>query len=483
MQDHPSRSGFSMIEMSLVLVVLGIMTMLLMPPIIASVKKERGTMAKNALRAVKDAIIGYAMINRQLPPNLSVLGNLLDPWGHAFHYWPDNGLTTGDICGSTLSQATQFNGMLVKSTLYNATTGTYGETSSGTGFIVASDGPDGVSGIPLTGGNPTALTNAGDDLVEYVTVSQLKTLICSPTRTPAGSELPGRTGSNTKVYSNAAAANNAQVSVSANQISIRHDADPLGSGGTTANFGACIWLDDTSAPTKGNCTAGTCSFNRTIEAYFRYNAKLESQGGFAFVVTANTNSTETNYKPCGAESSMYMAYAGSNSNTTMTYVKTPKAGVEYDLLCDAQDTALACATGDNHFSDIFWGDNSTLLDDNRHGAGVYSHGLNPTLASKSYPANQLKGREVETRIRYDRNSDGTLNTTVWVKNSNNTKFSNLDVDYRYQNSSDAVVFTQTGWVGQGYSSRIRRVKIGWTLGVDKGAPLNMDIYGSGFRFN
>lgn len=481
---QPGPRGFSLIEMALVLIVLGVLTTLIMPPILASVRKEKNTQAKNALRSAKDSVIGYAMLNHVLPPTLAAAGVTRDPWSRDYRYWSDSYLTSGTatpdaICTANSTKVVNFLNMKVKGGGVNATA-----------FVLASLGPDGATTLPVPPTKPTDLTNLGDDLVEYVTLAQLKTLVCSPSRTPQGSELGGRTSANTKIVGNMAKANKATVTVADNAVTVTHAADATG---TSSHFGACQWITDTSGPSAGDCRNGVCTFNRTIEVFFKFKIVSGSKGGFTFVAARNNTVNE----PCGAESGVYLAYAGISSNSTsdnVPYIPEPRAGVEYDITYDsAQDAALSSSTAPRHVIPIFWGQNyvtstpSTATDDNLHGVGAITAGFNPSTVGMYIPftGGNLTGYEYQTRIRLDRNPDGTMNTTVFVKNSNNTDFSDLSKDYPYGNSSDLKARYQTAWSGTGvgtYYANMNRVRLGWTLGANNTSLFSMQYYGMGFRF-
>ncbi len=474
--------GFSLIEMALVLIVLGILTTLIMPPIMASVRKEKNSQAKTALRAAKDSVIGYAMLNHVLPATMAAAGTTRDPWGRDFRYWSDSYLTSGTatpdaICTANSTKVVGFQNLKVKGGVVNATA-----------FVLASLGPDGTTALPVPPTKPTDLANLGDDLVEYVTLAQLKTLVCSPTRPPRGSELGPRTPANTKIVGNMAKANGATVTVADNAVTVNHAPDATG---TSSHFGACQWITDTSGGANGNCTNGVCTFNKTIEVFFKFKIVSGSKGGFTFVAARNN----TDNVPCGAESGVYLAYAGINSNSSnYPYIPEPRAGVEYDITYDSvQDAALASSTAPRHVIPIFWGQNyvaatpSTATDDNLHGVGAITAGFNPSTVGMYIPftGGNLTGYEYQTRIRMDRNPDGTMNTTVFVKNTNNTDFSDLSKDYPYGNSSDLKARYQTAWSGTGagtHYANMRRVRLGWTLGTNKTSLFTMQYYGMGFRF-
>ncbi len=496
------KHGFSLIEMAMVLVVLGILATLIVPPITTVVQREKITQAKGSLRSVKDEIIGYAMLRRSLPTSLSVTGRTTDAWKNAYRYWPDAFLTGHDICQASDSSLTTIPNLVVK-----------GGKTNATAFVLSSDGPNRVRDILPTGGTlvPTDISAPKDDLVDYVTLNQLKYQVCAASQNtpPIGSDLAGRTAANTAVASNARAANGATISVDNNQVSVQHQADPFGSGGSTSDFGACIWIYDSQPLTTGNCSLGTCTFNKTIDAYFKFTYSADSMGGFSYVVASNTlGASEPSYFPCGQEGSGPMAYAGTNSNASLTYrtIQSPKAGVEFDGECaGAQDEQVGCGprhdpsgsrTTNNHMAALFWGANTPVNDDNRHNSTLAPVSSNPGYdrnATDGLPGrpvylftnpNWLKGQEYEVRVRMDRNTgSNTFNTTAWIRNSTSPLFADLTVDYRhFQNASDVKVYDNRDWSASATNiTNLKRVRIGWTMGADKDKVLNVQISSSGFR--
>lgn len=161
------RYGFTLIEMAMVMVIFGIMATVLIPPLVSSVKYEKRAENKDALNAVKLGVIGYAKAKEKLPAELAD-ANLatVDVWGRDYKYLVADNLTEDDsICVASSTNATVEN-----------SAGEQGDIA----FAVASRGRNIGSDIDgnYSGNQYWKVSNAGDDLVEFVTLSQLKYIIC-----------------------------------------------------------------------------------------------------------------------------------------------------------------------------------------------------------------------------------------------------------------------------------------------------------------
>ncbi len=166
------RPGFTLIEMALVIVALGIIISLVGPPVFTMIKRGKVAQGKDMLNTVKNQIVGYAMINNnQLPPNLAAAGDTTDPWGRAFEYIPADGapdLTSEDICDTSVTE-TDLDLTTDAGTIQNV------------GFIVASRAHkvNGNFDFDYTA-DPVDISGPGkvDDLVQFMTLNQLKAKLC-----------------------------------------------------------------------------------------------------------------------------------------------------------------------------------------------------------------------------------------------------------------------------------------------------------------
>lgn len=130
MRSYSSR-GFTLVELAVVLVILGFVLASLFVPISAQVSQAQRTETRRDLLDIKEALLGYALINGKLPcpdttgdgledacPNTnatsSTEGNLpwstlalkaADVWGQSFRYRVNNAFTTTFLLTTTGSGA------------------------------------------------------------------------------------------------------------------------------------------------------------------------------------------------------------------------------------------------------------------------------------------------------------------------------------------------------------------------------------------
>lgn len=174
-------SGFSLIEMAIVLIILGILATVVIPPLVFSVKYEKRAENKDALNALKLSVIGYAKAKGELPSSLgSAVGATKDIWGREYEY--------KNALNDTICDATANDGFVLIVDDDNATN---------VAFALASQSR-------LNGAGDNAQYNlvswdfsgAGhDDIYEFVTLSQLKYLVCSSS--DGGSDTDNSTGDDT----------------------------------------------------------------------------------------------------------------------------------------------------------------------------------------------------------------------------------------------------------------------------------------------
>lgn len=97
--NRQSQGGFTLIEIMLVIVIIGIIVGIAVPKITGKVGKANDIAARASLKAIEAAVQSYEMDNLQLPASLTDLtvqknGNgpylkpseLNDPWGQPFVY-------------------------------------------------------------------------------------------------------------------------------------------------------------------------------------------------------------------------------------------------------------------------------------------------------------------------------------------------------------------------------------------------------------
>lgn len=98
----PPRSGdagFTLVELLLVTVILGTLSVLAAAPIQEARDRARVARAVTEIRVLEQEITAYDIANHAIPPSLDAIGrgDFVDPWGNAYRYVP---LVGGAIQGT-----------------------------------------------------------------------------------------------------------------------------------------------------------------------------------------------------------------------------------------------------------------------------------------------------------------------------------------------------------------------------------------------
>ena len=83
--------GFTLVEVMVVVVILGILAAVVVPSLMERPDQARHTMAKQDIRSLVNAVNMYRLDNNRFPGTLSdlvgpYLDNIFDPWGNAYVY-------------------------------------------------------------------------------------------------------------------------------------------------------------------------------------------------------------------------------------------------------------------------------------------------------------------------------------------------------------------------------------------------------------
>jgi general secretion pathway protein G len=86
----PPRPGFTLIEMMIVSVIVGLLAALAIPNLSRAREKAMVVKAIGDVKAIQQEITEYSLDHSRLPSSLADIGRagMLDPWGHAYVYLP-----------------------------------------------------------------------------------------------------------------------------------------------------------------------------------------------------------------------------------------------------------------------------------------------------------------------------------------------------------------------------------------------------------
>ncbi|SFJ98973.1 prepilin-type N-terminal cleavage/methylation domain-containing protein [Desulfomicrobium apsheronum] len=480
MKRHP---GFTLIEMAIVLAIIGLMATLLLPGLLATSQRDRMSEARATLSAVRDEIIGYAMANKhQIPPDLDTLGKPVDPWKQPIAYAPAANLVTDsehDICTANSTA--------------NTFTTSEEQQLEDIAFVIASSGQD--NRAEVLPGMTTNATAKGDDLVHYVTLQHLKTLMCTPLRhvdDNAGTEITMEDFTAPGDYSVVSSEPEIGASVDEDAKTItlgvprRHP--------DLQSYG-CIWYTGTTD--DGVCVDGNCSFGGEFRAYFEFsvaNISNTVDDGFTFsLISAHSNSPDScgGYGPAIGYASTSFRNKGFDDGVA-PFVLPPKIGVEIDFSStkDNNDPTGECNSyGCHHLGILYWGSNEGKTDLVR-GQDDCKHKLEPNPPDPDVPDYDLLNEKLEfrgTRIypvrveitRADRaDGDGDYTVHAWFDCTDcedlGKSLTGTPVNAaRY--AADAVQFPRQ------WHDRFDSVMFGWTQGTGHPAQ-EVIVNDARFRF-
>lgn len=181
------RAGFTLVEMAVVLVIVGLMMGGLLVPISAQIDQRNQSEVRNQIADIKDALIGYALANGQLPcpatpttatgaphagepiadcssgatgviPWVTLGLKETDPWGHRFSYRVTNiyadaitDNTFGTGCIPSPSPTTSSFALCSQGNIDISATAGGGTLASNVPAVIVSHGKNGAGGYLPTG--------------------------------------------------------------------------------------------------------------------------------------------------------------------------------------------------------------------------------------------------------------------------------------------------------------------------------------------
>lgn len=495
-------SGFTLIEMAIVVILIGALAGAIIPRLVASIPERKAKESRNLVKQARDEIIGLALQDSEykLVSTANFAGKIAtrrDAWGQPLQYVIAADADTGNTLDSISPCKVEH------TTLSVVTPG--GNRVNDIAYIVYSTGPntaDDANMVTTSGNNEFRHQSLGsasittgreyDEIVEYVTLDYLdNTFVCDEYTPP-----------DTNINQNDDFGDFASV-VSTNDIGARKitgsegqyfllgftDEEHSDHINTTSNYTyGCVWYGGSN----GNCTLGDCGLENGVRAYFSFTINNPTTGtmadGFAFgIISADSN--ELSDGPCGGRGSALGWASGNYSPADRgdpPFVDAPKIGVEFDSYPSG---AYSDPSGNDHMAIIYWARQSAGTDlekgedDNTHGTGPTTnttggHSNPDSTGGDSGFLNFNTGTfwnedgtvTYHVRLDIDRTTlpgdRGQYDTKVWFASGvlpNNFDDVSQDIDFTgvagVETLSDTIIMTSA------YHSLMDKVIIGWTEGT------------------
>ncbi len=176
-----SNSGFSLIEMAVVLVIFGLIIGTVTPLLVSQIKQEKVSKGREVVRQARDEVIGYALRNNCLPtPQIdsengvqylspSNVAHVEDPWNQKIAYYPAKN-TYGSNCFSCPQKPFEGNQIVQ---------GVYEDDVTRIAFTLVSPSDDFTQQTSYNSTDDIMSANKTHDIVEFVSMDYLCSKILS----------------------------------------------------------------------------------------------------------------------------------------------------------------------------------------------------------------------------------------------------------------------------------------------------------------
>lgn len=424
------KRGFTLIEMAVVLVIVGLVLATTLPLLTERIAKQKATKGVQGLNILKQEIIGFAIANARLPTSVELqnFSGYEDVWDNPVAYYPATGLdsttispslTTTDLTlrrtGSTGSDDFTDQAFIIASRGPNVNLQIDEDADPGTDIVVETYAPgyasfESVDNVNTSNDIGSLRLEPFDDVVDYVSLAflQSKLAAASNAYAPTGGAGDGFDSGIADKIDVSGTSDGSTKQNTVGTVTIDAFTDELRLGNGLDSTRACVWYQAESVsescdehPTEAGVYTCDPAGWLDLRFIFRYEFLYEDtqvqstdyNGGFVFtIMTAATNSVSTD-PPCGNGGGARPSLMGYSSNASNGTLYSPKFGIEVDLYRDysgapgdndRQDPdiygSVDAGKSNNHIAAVFWGDlpssgnilptdvnHQTNEDDNTHG--------------------------------------------------------------------------------------------------------------------
>lgn len=417
--------GFTLIEMAVVLVVIGLLLAVSLPFFTEKISQEKLIEGRGNISALKREIIGYALTYKSLPTLAQVVGfaNSIDSWDNYIAYYPAPNLVgpgtpqvDDQICGETttiLQVDDQSDSNLAYENVafviasrgpnFNLQIGDTDQTSDPRIITVPDfqapadtdhDDPNRIAGygpveVPVTSSTDWDIADDRsepfDDIVEYVTLDFLRSRLDCEQAGPEGADVSFANDMDDFAQGSVGGTSpggqpTIVIDADNNSVGLRSD-----SGSGTNDLG-CLFYSGTSI--EGNCGSvngndGVCDFGSGVRVFFSAKVQRSTDGGYTFALVGvddinGINNPADITRLCGGQCG-YLGYAAVDVGGSSDGLQPPKLGIKFDFFgstggdyFDTDEFGSPTGADHNNMSIVYWRNYSEIsfTDDVNHSAGT-----------------------------------------------------------------------------------------------------------------
>ncbi len=194
--SHSHPKAFTLVEIAVVIVIMGLLAALILPGVFRTIERNKLERGRSSLLELKNEVVGFVVVNKHLPDDLGRFSGRVDQWGQDVGY---ERFGTGNICTTSLPTLSVRHQRWNGAGWENYPTGPKADEIGDIAFVLVSFGqnmqqetviPTDLVSNPIIIyddlGGVVANRNP-DDIVEYVSLRELRSKACTETASSASS--------------------------------------------------------------------------------------------------------------------------------------------------------------------------------------------------------------------------------------------------------------------------------------------------------